>query len=253
MNKPNLYHRANGLQRRDAEEILDEFGHLLKWREDGKDSLLDVGSGCGDVLVDFVIPLIPQNFVIILGTDISEQMVRFARKIYSGRKNVSFDRLDIGGDVQHIAFANIFNLLRAEGDCLLTFLARNPIFDIYYQLSKTDKWKKYMSDVDRFISPYQYCENPSEEIGKILSSVGFNKYKIQIMDRIYEYKGIDSLKPVLAVNPFCERMPLDLQEDFMDDYIDIVRKMAYHKNGHEDANDYKFITPYKLVIVYASK
>lgn len=100
MNKPNLYHRANGLQRRDAEEILDEFGHLLKWREDGKDSLLDVGSGCGDVLVDFVIPLIPQNFVIILGTDISEQMVRFARKIYSGRKNVSFDRLDIGGDVQ---------------------------------------------------------------------------------------------------------------------------------------------------------
>ncbi|XP_038118763.1 juvenile hormone acid O-methyltransferase [Culex quinquefasciatus] len=278
MNKPNLYHRANGLQRRDAEEILDEFGHLLKWREDGKDSLLDVGSGCGDVLVDFVIPLIPQNFVIILGTDISEQMVRFARKIYSGRRNVSFDRLDIGGDVQQfmskwgrfnhitsfyclhwirnqsIAFANIFNLLRAEGDCLLTFLARNPIFDIYYQLSKTDKWKKYMSDVDRFISPYQYCENPSEEIGKILSSVGFNKYKIQIMDRIYEYKGIDSLKrAVLAVNPFCERMPLDLQEDFMDDYIDIVRKMAYHKNGHEDANDYKFITPYKLVIVYASK
>lgn len=77
---------------------------------------------------------------------------------------------------------------------MLTFLARNPIFDIYYQLSKTDKWKKYMSDVDRFISPYQYCENPSEEIGKILSSVGFNKYKIQIMDRIYEYKGIDSLK-----------------------------------------------------------
>lgn len=134
-----------------------------------------------------------------------------------------------------------------------------------------------MSDVDRFISPYQYCENPSEEIGKILSSVGFNKYKIQIMDRIYEYKGIDSLKrkysrvyvvilpylliefkfifagAVLAVNPFCERMPLDLQEDFMDDYIDIVRKMSYHKNGHEDANNYKFITPYKLVIVYASK
>lgn len=51
-----------------------------------------------------------------------------------------------------------------------------------------------MTDVDRFISPYQYCENPTEEIGKILTAVGFQKFKIKIMDRVYEYRGIESLK-----------------------------------------------------------
>lgn len=99
MNKPNLYHRANGVQRRDAKEMLVEHGHLLRWKENNKDSLLDIGCGSGDVLIDFVVPLMPLNYAHILGTDISEQMVRFARKLHSEKKNIYFDTLDIEGDV----------------------------------------------------------------------------------------------------------------------------------------------------------
>lgn len=99
MNKPNLYHRANGVQRRDAKEILDEHGHLLRWRENDEDSLLDIGCGSGDVLIDFVIPIAPQKRARVLGTDISEQMVRFARKVHSNVDNIFFDTLDIGGDI----------------------------------------------------------------------------------------------------------------------------------------------------------
>lgn len=51
-----------------------------------------------------------------------------------------------------------------------------------------------MADVDKYISPYQYCENPAGEIEEILSSVGFSKYKIHISDKNYVYEGIDSLK-----------------------------------------------------------
>ncbi|XP_065081941.1 juvenile hormone acid O-methyltransferase [Ochlerotatus camptorhynchus] len=278
MNKPNLYHRANGVQRRDAKEILIEHGHLLRWKENNKDSLLDIGCGSGDVLIDFVVPMMPQKYARILATDISEQMVRFARTVHSGRKNIYFDTLDIGGDVsrfvkkwgcfdhitsfyclhwvryQSSAFSNIYNLLNPDGDCLLVFLARNPIFDIYDQLSRSTKWSKYMTDVDKYISPYQYCENPAGEIEEILSSVGFAKYKIHISDKNYVYEGIDNLKKaVQAVNPFSERMPLNLQESFLNDYISVVRKMSLSENCSGVENDYKFITPYKLVVVYAVK
>ncbi|XP_055616095.1 juvenile hormone acid O-methyltransferase [Toxorhynchites rutilus septentrionalis] len=278
MNKPNLYCRANGVQRRDAEEILDEFGHLMRWEKDGKGSLLDIGCGSGDVLMDFVVPRFSSDLVRVVGTDVSEHMVRFARKIHGDRKNVSFDRLDIGGDLKHfvnkwgrfdhitsfyclhwirqqrVAFGNVYSLLKPGGDCLLVFLAQNPIFDIYDQLSRSAKWAKYMTDVELYISPFQYCENPAGELEELLSSVGFTEYKIQIKEKIYVYEGIDNLKKaVKAVNPFSERMPMELQEDFLDDYIGVVRRMSLSQNCGEDEDDCRFITPYKLVVVYATR
>ncbi|XP_055538002.1 juvenile hormone acid O-methyltransferase [Wyeomyia smithii] len=278
MNKPNLYLRSNGLQRRDAEEIMNKYGQQLQWKGDAKESLLDIGCGSGDVLIDFVIPAMPRADAQILGTDVSEHMVRFARKAHSSRKNVFFDTLDIGAEInyfldkwgqfdhitsfyclhwvryQNLAFSNIFSLLKTGGDCLLAFLARNPIFDIYGQLSRSSKWTKYLTDVDKYISPYQYCENPAAEIGEILSSVGFSEYKIQITDKIYVYEGIESLKKaVQAVNPFSERMTRNLQEDFLNDYIGVVQGMSLSQDYCENGNDYKFITPYKLVVVYAVK
>ncbi|XP_053684589.1 juvenile hormone acid O-methyltransferase [Sabethes cyaneus] len=278
MNKPNLYQRANGLQRRDAEEILNEYGQRLRWTGDAKESLLDIGCGSGDVLIDFVLPLMSRADGRILGTDISEQMVRFARKAHACRKNVLFDSLDIGGEIDHfldkwgqfdhitsfyclhwvryqnMAFSNIYNLLKTGGDCLLAFLARNPIFDIYDQLSRYPKWAEYLKDVDKYTSPYQYCENPAGEIEEILSSVGFTEYQIQIMDKLYVYEGVDSLKKaVQAVNPFSERMTLDLQEDFLNDYVGVVNRMSLSKDYCKDGNDRKIFTPYKLVVVYAVK
>lgn len=68
------------------------------------------------------------------------------------------------------------------------------------------------------------------------------------------YNGISIFaEAVQAVNPFSERMPLDLQEDFLNDYIAVVRRMSLSENCCGDENDYKFITPYKLVVVYAMK
>ncbi|XP_058832339.1 juvenile hormone acid O-methyltransferase [Topomyia yanbarensis] len=277
MNKPNLYQRANGLQRRDAAEILEEYGHLLQWHGNANESLLDIGCGSGDVLIDFIVPLMPRN-ARILGTDVSEQMVRFARKAHFDRENLFFDTLDIGAELdsflsswgqfdhitsfyclhwvryQNVAFSNIYNLLKPGGDCLLVFLARNPIFDIYDQMSRSSKWTKYMTDVDKYISPYQHCENPTGEIEEILSSVGFTKYQIQITDRVYVYEGMESLKKaVQAVNPFSERMTLELQEEFLHDYIGVLNRMSLSKSCCEDGSDFKFLTPYKLVVVYAAK
>lgn len=96
MNRASLYQHANGLQRRDAKQILDEFSPLIKWRSG--DSLLDVGCGSADVTIDFILPLMPINFSRLVGADISEQMVRHARDNFK-HPYISFINMDIGADL----------------------------------------------------------------------------------------------------------------------------------------------------------
>lgn len=136
MDKAQLYNRSNVLQRRDAAAVLEEYGHLLRRSRskepqkefnfssslssssssgsDGSDEeleqfqviepearLLDIGTGSGDVLVDFVAPLLGKKSCHFVGTDISEEMVRFARKMYASEmNNLEFERLDISGNVE---------------------------------------------------------------------------------------------------------------------------------------------------------
>uniref|UniRef100_A0A182X8H7 Ras-related protein Rab-3 n=1 Tax=Anopheles quadriannulatus TaxID=34691 RepID=A0A182X8H7_ANOQN len=278
MNKANLYQQANGVQRRDAMEILKEYAPLISCPRDGEEvALLDIGCGSGDVLVDYILPVLSRGSTPVaraMATDISEQMVRHARESYRHVKTIEFDTLDIGIKLdsaklsrwgqfshvtsfyclhwvqnQHVAFSNIYNLLQHGGDCLLVFLANNPIFDIYNQLSRSPKWSKYMYDVEKYISPYQYCENPASEIEDLLCTVGFQQYQIQVRDKLYVYEGLDNLKrAVLAVNPFSERMPPELQDRFLLDYIAVVRQMYLTKTGSEENDcNLQFISPYKLM------
>lgn len=220
MNKADLYQRSNGLQRRDARQVLEEFSSMLQWRENGRDSVLDVGCGSGDVTIDYLLPLLPMTFSRLVGSDLSEQMIRYARDVYK-HPNIEFEKLDISGDVdkflstfepfdhvtsfyclhwvqnQKKAIQNIFNLLRPEGDCLLVFLANNPIFDVYKRMAESNKWSQYMADVHRFISPYQYSSDPAADFGALLYSVGFTEYSVEVRDKMYTFEGIDLLKSQL--------------------------------------------------------
>ncbi|KAH8266626.1 hypothetical protein KR018_003824 [Drosophila ironensis] len=275
MNQASLYQHANQVQRHDAKLILDEFASTLQWRPDGEDTLLDVGSGSGNVLMDFVRPLLPIRGQLV-GTDISSQMVGYASKHYQGEERTRFQVLDIGcemlppelgGQFDHVtsfyclhwvqnlraALANIYNLLRPEGgDCLLVFLASNPVYEVYKILMTNAKWSAYMQDVEQFISPLHYSQNPGEEFSELLSKVGFIQHNVEIRNEVFVYEGVRTLKDnVKAICPFLERMPPALHEEFLDDFIDIVVSMNLQQG--EDNQDQKFISPYKLVVAYARK
>lgn len=217
MHKAALYKRSNGLQRRDAKQTIDEFAMTLQWRSDGCDSLLDIGCGSGDVTIDFLLPILPLNFQRLVGVDISEEMVQFARQQYP-HPRISFDKFDLSTDIDKQAFCcepfdhitsfyclhwvqnqeraiqNMHKLLKPDGDMLLVFLAQNPIFEIYKQMSMSKSWSKYMTDVDRFISPYQYSKNPADQFGKLLYSCGFTEYSVEIREKFFIFEGIDLLK-----------------------------------------------------------
>lgn len=99
MNNSKLYLDYNQAQRADAQSLLKEFSQCLKWNHDGKDSLLDVGCGPGDVLIDFIVPLMPKKFDKVVGVDVSFKMIEFAREKCQNEK-IIFHQMDISDEFE---------------------------------------------------------------------------------------------------------------------------------------------------------
>lgn len=54
------------------------------------------------------------------------------------------------------------------------------------------------------------------------------------------------------MNPFLDRIPPEEHDDFLNDYVSIVSKMQLSEINQEK-DDFKYLTPYKLLIAYAKK
>lgn len=67
MENPSFYATTNGMQRRDASDFSDEFSEML-----GKmlGRCLDVGSGPGDVMVDFILPKLNSMTTVVCKSDV---------------------------------------------------------------------------------------------------------------------------------------------------------------------------------------
>lgn len=210
MNDPALYAQSNSFQKQTTRKILLEFSHLFQWPEDAYGSVLDIGCGTGDVTIESILPLLPSNVNRLIGCDISNEMIDFARK-HNCHPNVTFQQLDIAGNVddfstkfgpfdraissfclhwvrdQGAAMENISKLLTKNGDCLLVFITGSPIYAVFYEMSKSSQWSQYMKDVERFISPYYDSVSPADDLRVMLQTVGFTDCDIKVRSLSYMY------------------------------------------------------------------
>lgn len=85
-------------------------------------------------------------------------------------------------------------MLKPGGDVLLTFLASNPIFEIYERLSKMGRWQSYMENFKKYVSPYQKSKDPVGELEDILKDVGFDIIICKAEERLYIYPNVAVLK-----------------------------------------------------------
>lgn len=84
--------------------------------------------------------------------------------------------------------------MKPGGDCLISFMTNNPIFEIYERLANDPKWSIYMEDVKKFVTPYQHSKNAVKEISDYLEKSMFTKYKVVERDRIFIYQNINILR-----------------------------------------------------------
>lgn len=207
MNKPDLYRQAKKSSMIDAQQALEDFENVFKWRTDSGDSVLDAGCGPGDITRNTLLPFLPENFKRLVGVDISDKMINFARTTHIHPK-LSFEQFNLEQVLEkqslhkmepfnHIfsfyvlmyihkqktCIENFYKLLKNEGDMLLSFLAQHPHYDVYKEQSQDPKWAPYMKDVDLHLSPYHFSKNPGEEFRNLLIECGFTVCDVKVHDK----------------------------------------------------------------------
>lgn len=217
MHSTALYRRANECQYRDAKETIDINWNKLNWSKTGGDTILDIGCGIGDITCEYIWPNCPENCDKLCAIDSCDEMIYYCRKNWSNPK-IWWQKYDICGDLdkqtykhepynhivsynclnrvqdQKTAFQNCYKLLKNGGDMLWGGLAQSPVYDIYKEMSKDPKWSKYMSNVDQWISPYQWSKNPVEDYKKLMKSCGYKDYWAACIDKSWVYEGCNQLK-----------------------------------------------------------
>ncbi|CAK1600868.1 unnamed protein product [Parnassius mnemosyne] len=268
-----LYRKSNTLQKRDALECLEEYAKKIKWKY-FRARVIDIGCGDGSVTANILRRYIPNNFYKLVGCDISQKMVQYANK-HHGNSQTYFTVLDIEGGMpselrasfdhafsfytlhwikrQECAFRNIYDLLREGGDCLLIFLGHMPVFDVYRILARSSRWKAWLRDVDRFISPYHDTQEPEKKIKVMMENIGFRNVEVRRKERSFVYDSVEAVKKaVTAVNPF--KIPSDMYDDFMEDYVSVVRDMRLIDQVNNNIDGLVSVrTNYSLLIAYGRK
>lgn len=94
MEQVTLYSESHELQRTDAFYVLENYFRFVKWDPEVQSNVLDIGCGDGDVTVHLLLPKLPRNIRQLIATDISDEMLLFAKTKCRSDK-VSFRKLDI--------------------------------------------------------------------------------------------------------------------------------------------------------------
>ncbi|XP_037029776.1 juvenile hormone acid O-methyltransferase-like [Bradysia coprophila] len=277
MNKPLLFRESSKVTEHYSREALKEFPNVFKGISDGNESWLDAGCGPGNVTLNVLLPMLPENFKRLVGVDVSKEMVTYAREAAAHPK-VSYELLNLDVELekqsfneteafdhvvsffclmyiknQNVCIANFNKLLKAGGDVLIAFLVKHPMYDAYEHLAKSSRWGEYMKDVDRQITPYLHSTKAKEEFQLLLETGGFTELDVRVQDSLYVFEDVNTLRDLLhSVNPFIDRIPAHDKQAFLDDMIGYFVQAGYAL-GEKDGKASGFKLPYRMMVAYGKK
>ena len=96
MNDAKLYSSCHELQTRDATSVLSQYINSMSWNTG--DRVLDLGCGPGGVTSQVLMPRLPADFGLLVGADLSADMIQHASKTYTHSK-LRFAQFDLAKDV----------------------------------------------------------------------------------------------------------------------------------------------------------
>nr|XP_018917314.1 PREDICTED: juvenile hormone acid O-methyltransferase-like isoform X1 [Bemisia tabaci] len=276
MDDPKLYKANYHMQRRDVANLLKKASDSSMLRHLPNQRVLDIGCGPGDTTCSLLLPFLPDDSQVV-GVDISPEMIRVARETYKSNPRIEFQECNIEGcginigdtlgkfdqiysfwtfhwiQNQRVAFQNVHDLLKSDGEILFLFLATSPIYNLFETISTYPRWSKYMTDVKKMLSPFHGRTDPCAEVRHLAKTLNFQDIKCTLQNSTYEFPSMAALmKSVQAIDPFINRIPKDLKESFLSDYkAEILQGMDGLVKSSEDGEG--FIVHYKTITLYASK
>jgi len=255
--------------------VLSEYIKSMTWKTG--DRVLDLGCGPGSVTRQVLLPRLPADFGLLIGADLSADMVQYATDKYKHSK-LKFTQFDLAKDIENTsqlqpsffdkifsffclhwipdqrkALRNIYTLLRTGGEILLLFLGKQPVFTVYEIQSQKPEWQPYMKDAHQAVSPYHHSSNPGEEFRKLLHDTGFEVIDCEYRECEYSFDNPGCLRDLLkGVNPFVGRMPRELHDKYMTDCMtEIMETKMVETNNNTDNGVTLF--KYGLIAAFARK
>ncbi|XP_072747973.1 juvenile hormone acid O-methyltransferase-like [Anoplolepis gracilipes] len=270
---PEKYVSFNDLQKCNVMSLIDEFDEDLIHMS-GK--CMDIGCGPGDITKNILLPALNPNAVMI-GTDISENMIEFAKKTY-GNEKLKFEVLDIQttslpkkyiSRFDHVfsfnvlhwcydirqALENIYRIIRPNGNMLLMFAASQDIFEVIKILAQDNCFASYIQDVRKYISPFNDSACPRKELRKLLKSIGFEIYHCSLREMTYSSKDVNNfLFSIMSMYSFLDKMSYNQKEEFQNKFIhEFVKRQITYKTIHNNQEQTLILNLQKILIVYARK
>lgn len=217
---------------------------LANFPLDESDKVLDLGCGSGAITA-VIASKVPSG--IVIGLDISNIMLDFARENYSASNIiymqgdarelpfiVQFDKVIAMLSLnwvkeQEQALASLFSALKSGGKAIITRPGKRPtnLGLVAERLIKTSRWSYLFPD---FKQTKRYYD--AEEYTQLLKAAGFEVESIN-QDPTYTYfKDIHALKGFYR--PLCnfmDHLSDDLQTLFIEELVDII--LSYEQPSHD--------------------
>ena len=128
MNKPKLFaDSGENLTAKEVTKVLSKYINKMSWKTG--DRVLDLGCGPGSVTTKVLMPRLPADFGLLVGADLSADMIQYASETYTHPK-LRFIQFDLAKDIE-----NTSQLLLSSFDKIFSFFCLNWIPDQRYYLA----------------------------------------------------------------------------------------------------------------------
>ncbi|XP_032665768.1 juvenile hormone acid O-methyltransferase-like isoform X3 [Odontomachus brunneus] len=243
------YSQSNDASQKGIIHIINEFDEQLI-NISGK--CMDIGCGPGDVTRNIILPALHMEATII-GTDISEDMIKYANKLYEDEKRLEFEILDI-------QTKNLPDKYISEFDHVFSFHTlhwcddiRQALENIYHILRPGGTFLCAMK-FNKFLTPFHNIPQPDKKMKKLLQSIGFVINHCSHRERTIFIKNVQKFPSAILsfVSLFLKDMPYNLLEQFKDEFTrEYTRTLFGHAKLYND--EMAALDLHEILVFYAQK
>ncbi|KAH6937465.1 hypothetical protein HPB50_000727 [Hyalomma asiaticum] len=227
---PHLYVAANTFQKRDNLLVLDLLNMAFRRAPSEDQQFLDVGCAGGDFTRDVLLPR-SSPCRRIVATDVSRSMIAYAKRFHS-HPLITYDVLDLSRDVSPLverygrfdrvysffclhwirdqvgALRNVRNLMAPEGECLLQFCARTPVYTLWRDFALMNRWKGRIPNIEDFIPPSQDADDRLSYLENILAASALKPHTCEVLRNMWTFPSEKHLEGAIsAVLPVSDGVP----------------------------------------------
>nr|UJH41149.1 juvenile hormone acid methyltransferase-4 [Pardosa pseudoannulata] len=234
-----FYSENQSLQLYDAKLFLESVKSKIDSPSLDEGVMMDLGCGPGNTCLKVLLPTFP-GVRKIVGVDISEHMIEFAKR-HNFHEKIEYHVCDIEDrntilkctekasrvisihcfhwlQKQKEAFENIYQILKPGGKAALIFILNSPFWDSYHLHYSNPKYRKYLENKRSYIPESHFQKHDAVFYRNQLEDIGFDVIVCEEENRIYTYPNDDVCRASLySICGLTNYIPDDLRPEFKED------------------------------------